>query len=203
MNWVGSPSNSNFTSDPGVTAGSGIDVAQSRSVVITSGLEDLNGQPANGRYQFFDLNISFNSPVSDPVLHTAGLGGAFNTNGFTTELELLTPGASLAKLSGTGVFSVTGDKILNTATLPTASGSGVGTGSVHAQGTNITNLSFRAYIRGGSGATGTILGTDTTEDAWSLGVSIPPGDGAIKDTSAGNACLDLSGTIIGPVPRLP
>jgi len=89
---------SDFTSTLQDTPGTGISIASNRAVLLANGVTVLNGQPFDGRYHMHDLEITFNRPVNNPVLHLVGLGAVFGggTNGFTAELELLTSGLSLA-----------------------------------------------------------------------------------------------------------
>lgn len=111
MNLFGGAANANFTSSSQVAVGTGLDVAVNRAVNISTGIVVLNGSPVNGRYRMYDLVINFNRPVSNPIIHIAGLGGSFtatngDVTGFTTEFDLLTPGLSLSRLSGTTTLVV-------------------------------------------------------------------------------------------------
>ncbi|UZW58755.1 hypothetical protein [Lysobacter enzymogenes] len=53
-----------------------------------------------------DLVIAFSQPVSDPVLHFADVGGSFFFGAnpsirFSQEYEVLMPGVTLERMSGT------------------------------------------------------------------------------------------------------
>jgi hypothetical protein len=144
-------------------------------------LRDLGAQtaPANGRFYYGQLVITFNRPVKNPVLHLGGLGGAYafrNTNNtdvisnFTTELELvntvLQPPTFMA---GNEYFNVDGTKILNSAANPSigsyfkpcseAGGCflgfnnyGAASGSVRLNGV-FTEIVYNVFIRGGVNST--------------------------------------------------
>ncbi|MCH7415840.1 hypothetical protein MM213_20235 [Belliella sp. R4-6] len=171
LNFFSDPVNSNFTSSGNISAGTGIAVASNRGVAIANGLTVLNGLPFAGKHWMHDIVITFNRPVNNPVLHFMGLGGSGAGSGFTAELDLLTTGLTLNRLSGTPFFSVAGNQILNTAAEPRANGAGVAHGSVLVQGDQITSLTFRVFVRGQAGVAGTNWGAAGVEDGWILTLS--------------------------------
>ena len=86
---------------------------------------------AGQRYYYGDIIISFNRFVANPVIHIAGLGGAYRylipggnaslasdwrSTYFSTEFDVQTFGVT--RLSGNSFFQVTGNSIKNAATYP-------------------------------------------------------------------------------------
>jgi hypothetical protein len=180
INAVGGSSNSNYTSASGVNGG--IDVAANSGVEVLTAVEPLPSTvPANtARYQYADLTITFSRAMVNPVVHITGLGGSFSTNnvktGYSTELDLVTTGVTLSKLSGSTELNVNSLQILNSAAAPDgATGAGAASGSVlvTTPATGITKLVFRLYLRPAA-AGGTIHGDNATTfvgDGWLIGVS--------------------------------
>lgn len=176
MNSISSPSNSNFTSSTMVTPGTGISITTNRAVgMFTSGRALYNANAStSGRFYFGNLTVTFNQPVVNPVLHVVGLGGYYSSLGFSTELELQTPGVTLSKRSGSNELNVaSGNKILNSASNPSSTtGSGAASGTVTAIGAGFTTLSFRVYMRG-DGDESTWGSTNMhAGDVWLMGVSV-------------------------------
>lgn len=129
-----------------------------------------------GRYLYGELVITFSNPVINPVIHIASLGGSswylppatpnipgnYKIAYFTTELELQNTNLTSTSLGGSAYFNVTGNKILNSATLPNGdsrpgdvtvnglSAYGAASGSVQINtGTgSITQLVYKVYVRG-------------------------------------------------------
>ncbi|SER39366.1 hypothetical protein SAMN05444359_13943, partial [Neolewinella agarilytica] len=179
MNGVSAPTDGNFTSCAECTPGTGISVVNNQAVNLFSSSDALidnsgnNLEPLNARVHFSDLTITFNRPVNNPILHVVGLGGhyQFTTNqntaneinysiGFTTDLDLLTPGLSLTRISGNAGLAVTPTTIRNTNTFygaPTTPGNvsniirGAATGSIVINGFGITSVTFRLYLTGDGG----------------------------------------------------
>lgn len=128
---------------------------------IQSVVDPLNGKIQAARYYLEDLEIKFNRPVNNPILHLGGMGAAISTvNFYTTEFDLLSSDVpvTLSKLAGStslAVQTVGGvTQIVNTATTPAASGASSGKGSILINGTNITTIKLKVYVRGtGSGST--------------------------------------------------
>jgi hypothetical protein len=176
MGTYSSPANADFTSASTVTAGTGIDITKNYSLqLFTSamGLYNTNA-PTSGRYYIANLTIAFNALVTNPVLHIVGLGSAYGTLGFTTELELQTPSLTLSLLSGSELTVSVGTKILNSATTPgstTGPAGGGASGSVLVTGTNISTLTFKVFVRGDGGGTAWSSGTAQAGDGWMIGVS--------------------------------
>ena len=164
MNSISGANNvNNLYSSANGLASSGIDVANNNSVEIMTDVMVLpTTVGANQRYQYADLTITFNQPVVNPVLHLTGLGASYTytnasnvsvTNGFTTELDLLTSGVTLSRLSGSSELAVSstgGTSNLGQITNPTTN-PGAGTGAGAASGSvlvttgaaGVTTLQFR------------------------------------------------------------
>jgi hypothetical protein len=139
------------------------------------------GSPVS--YQMADLVLTFNSPVSNPIIHFSGLGGSVaigTTTPISAEFVLLSSGLSLTRLSGSTEFSVPNStEIRNSAPRFTGTaGAGGASGSVRVNGTNITSISFRVYLTAQYISTG---------NAWALGSDAYPGDGFLVSVSL-NAC---------------
>jgi hypothetical protein len=189
---IGTGIDANHTSNPNGAAGTGIAVATNYGVRIFATVEPLYAasSPLNGRYYYGDLTVTFNRPVSDPVIHVVGLGGVFTsgtTQGFTMEYEMQTAGYTLSKLSGSANLNVTVDnKILNAAAgaVTATCGTGAACGSVKVTGTNITQLVFRLYVRG-----------DGLGPAWS-GLTTFSGEASTFSVSM-NKPVTVSGTVFG------
>lgn len=177
MNFISSPANSDFSSLPS-TIGQGIDVTANYGVeLFTSAMGLYNASlPTNGTYYMADVTLTFNVPVTDPVLHVVGIGGYYSpgaTLGFTSELGLATTGVTLSKLSGSPELQVTSTSISNNATHPSSiTGAGAASGSILVSGTNITQLVFHVYMRGDGGVSTWAGNGEHSGDAWMLGVSM-------------------------------
>jgi len=180
LNAVGGSSNANYTSASGVAGG--IDVAANSGIEVFTSVEPLPATlPANtARYQYADLTLTFNRAVVNPVVHLTGLGGSFTTGGaktgYTTELDLLTKGVTLSRLSGSAELAVSNTQIMNSAAAPDGgTGSGAASGSVLATtpSQGVTTLVFRLYLRPAA-AGGTIHGDNASThlgDGWIISVS--------------------------------
>ncbi|MEI9945674.1 MAG: T9SS type A sorting domain-containing protein [Chitinophagaceae bacterium] len=176
MNLISTPSNSNFTSTTEVSTGAGIDVATNKAVELFTSARALYNANAStsGRFYFGDLTITFNQPVTNPMLQIVGLGGFYSDLGFTAELELQTLGVTLSKKSGSSELSVTGGKkILNSASHPSsATGAGAATGSVLATGAGFTSLKFKIYMRGDGEESNWGSSNNHMGDVFLIGVSL-------------------------------
>jgi hypothetical protein len=166
-------SNNNYTSANGIAGG--IDVNANSGVELYTDVSYLgNNATPNTRYQYADLTITFNQPMVNPVVHVTGLGNNNGNSGnYTTELDLLTDGVMLSKLSGSNELYVQSNKILNTAADPTAdTGLGVASGSVlvTTSGAGITSLQFRVYLRTGNTVTA-LTPSGSSGDGWLLAIS--------------------------------
>jgi hypothetical protein len=174
MGAYSAPVNTDFTSAATVTAGTGIDITRNYSLQLFTSVMGLynTNTSTTGTYYIADLTITFNTYITNPVLHFVGLGGTYGTLGFSTELVLQTPSVTLSKLSGSTELNVTGNSILNGATtLGGTTGSGAASGSVLVTGTNITTLTFKVYMRGDGDGTAWSSGTTQSGDGWMIGVS--------------------------------
>lgn len=191
MNAYGIPSNNNFTT-AGSTTGTGINVDQNRGILtmITSNPLRAAGRSTSGRWQMADITFTFNRPVNNPILHLAGMGGYSGDQAFSAEYDYINSNTivSFSKLSGTTAFSVTTTQILNSASTPAASGSGVGNGSVLITGSNITSITLRIFLRGSGGSNwaGDGTGYPPAGDAITMGFSVAESDLAITKTVNNN-----------------
>ena len=197
LNSISSPSNSLFTSNPSGSAGTGIDVDVNNGFNIFTSVEPLysDNKDRSGRYYYSTLTLTFNRAVSNPVVHVSGLG-AFTkvdnqTLGYSTELELQnTQSLSLTKLSGNDALNVESNKILNNkSSINSESDQGAATGSIRVNGTNITTLVFKVYLRGDNNGAYWSSGQFFSGDQWLLSVSMNPSTTSI----AGNVFDDADG----------
>ncbi|RZJ89543.1 MAG: hypothetical protein EOO60_09885, partial [Hymenobacter sp.] len=211
--------NGYFTSASGVNGG--IDVTVNNAVeLFVSTLALPTNVPANQRYQYADLTISFNRSVANPVIQLVGMGGFYGNNGFSAELDLLTPGVTLSKLNGSGELIVNSTGGINnlgqinngTANPSTTTGAGAASGSVlvTTPSTGISTLSFRVYLRplpaGGQ------LHADNGQagDVWLIGLSslaaVPPITGYVyEDVNYGGGAgrpRSTTGTVVRPNARV-
>ncbi len=153
--------------------GTGMSMSANYAVeMFTSAMGLYNaGSPTNGTYYMADLTITFNLPVTDPIIHIVGIGGTYGALGMTTQLTLATTGVTLTKLSGSTEFGVTSTTIVNTAAFPTSTtGAGAASGSVMVNGT-VTTLKFNLYLRGDGKTPTWSNATSHTGDAWLMGIS--------------------------------
>lgn len=203
MNYISSAPNNDFSSLPS-NVGQGISTTQNYAVeLFTSCMGMYNaGSATNASYYIANVTLTFNEPVTNPVLHVVGLGGYYGGSsggqlGFTSELVMTTTGVTLSELSGSPELSVTATSILNTATHPTSTtGSGAASGSILVNGSNITQLVFQVYMRGDGGNSAWGTTNEHTGDAWLLGVSmetslfvLPLNISAFSAAAQGNSAL--------------
>lgn len=180
LGYLGTPSKSMYTSN-GAAAGTGIDIANNQAFVINNYTAPLrqNKIPTLNRTYIGDLEITFNRPVNNPIVHLAGLGGnALNNLNFSTEFDLLSTNvrsASLSKLSGNDVMIVTNNQINNNATTMNGT-NGAASGSVQVNGSGITTITFKMYLRGDK---------DSSSDNWaSSDTAVTSTDGFTLSVSA-------------------
>lgn len=185
----GGPINAMFTSSPtavGAELGTGLNVGAGTISKKNAGVEvfttaqvlfnDTIAYPRGSRVYFGDLVLTFNYAVSNPVIHLAGLGGAYRylpvgqpnfpanyiSTFFSTELELQTPGLTSTLMSSNAYMTLSGNNILNNNDVNPNGGSrvdatefinnaGAATGSVRINGT-VTQLVYRVYLQGGTGS---------------------------------------------------
>jgi len=123
--------------------------------------------------------VTFNRPVTNPILHVAGLGGAStdgNTLGFSGQLQLVgsthaagASGVTLSRIAGSTELTVQNNAVYNRAANPRAiTGAGGASGSVLISGRRINTLTFDVYIRGDGGLT---QWSEQGGEAFFLGVS--------------------------------
>lgn len=211
MNAIGSPLNTMFSACNSC-GGTGIDVATGRAISFfncTEGFINLstgvNVQPLNARVYVGDITITFNRPVSNPVLQFVGMGGTTSITrsgkiydmGFATEFDLISSGVSLSKLAGNAYLNVTATQITNTSTWLGANSQGTASngitrygasGSIVVLGTNITSVSLKAYVRGDGGrvsnGTSVVTADPGFSPQWAFGATNPFG-------ATGNVSGDL------------
>jgi hypothetical protein len=177
MATISAPAAGDFTSTNFAgQAGLGMSMTQNYAVsMFTSamGLYNANA-PTNDSFYMANLTITFNTPVTNPVIHVVGIGGFAGTEGFSTELMLTTAGVTLSALSGSKGFLVTNNKILNSnATFNATTGSGAASGSALVTGTNITTLTFQLYMKGDGGGGSWASATEHAGDEYLIGISMP------------------------------
>ena len=172
MNAISSPSAGDFSATQD-NIGAGMSMSTNSAVeLFTSamGLYNANS-PTNATYYMADLTITFNLPVTDPVIQIVGLGGTFGALGMTTQFQLVTTGVTLSELSGSPELSVTATTIVNSAANPTSTtGSGAASGSILVTGT-VSSLKFHIYLRGDGKTPTWSNNNEHTGDAWMIGVS--------------------------------
>ncbi|MFY0481081.1 hypothetical protein ACI6PS_00635 [Flavobacterium sp. PLA-1-15] len=211
INYLGGANASHFRSFGGsATPGSeGISTSTNRGVEIypsTRPLHESNAPlPAAGSsviYQMADLVLTFNTPVSNPILHFSGLGNIVNVGymPICSEFVLISPGLTLTRLSGSPEFSiVNGTEIRNSApTFHANTGSGGSSGSVQVNGTDISTLTFRIYLKAqGQGNINWSYNPNTNSgDGFIVSVSlsgIRPSGTVYRDNN-GNTTIDGGGT---------
>lgn len=169
---VGASDASYYTATSAVSGG--IDVAANHAVQMLVNTNYLGSPaPANARYQYADLTLTFSQPTVNPVLHVTGMGGSVSDNGITTELDLLTTGVTLSKLNGSAELDVRTTQILNSTANP-GSDTGVGAASgsvlVTTPAAGITTLQLRIFLRPNT-AGGPVNQGEVVGDVWLLSVS--------------------------------
>jgi len=173
LNSYGSPSATWYTSN-NATTGTGIDPANNYGAIFyiaTSPLRTAGVATSGTQYWMTDLVVTFSQAVNNPILHIGGMGGTYGALGFSQEYDLISSNTpvTLTRLSGSNALAVTGTKINNTATTMGASGTAnSGSGSIRIDGTGVTTLTLRVYLRGDGG--------DAATTSW-----------AASNTSAGEA----------------
>lgn len=174
-----------LTGHPDGPTGQGIDAAINPGLALflsTKPLQTIHASTADSsRYYYGKLRITFSRPVKDPIISLMGLGATTNFGGevlgFSTELELLSPGLNLAKLSGNSqlVLDRGCTKILHKRSHINGNcDSGAACGSVLARGSDIVSLVFAVYLRpdGRRGAWNTQKVTNSG-DLWYITMTLP------------------------------
>lgn len=152
----------------------GISVTSNNGVameITTRGLND-SGIATNSRVKMGTIVISFNRPVTNPILQASALGAEASSGlGFGAEFTLTNNNVPvvMSRIAGSKELTVSGNNITNNATTIRAeSGNGGASGSVYIKGKGITSLTFDVYVRGdGRGSTWSTTGAD----AFFFGIS--------------------------------
>jgi len=222
MDKVANPTNNMFTSCNVCTPGTGVNVSTDYAVNIfncADALIDANSGnlfALNDRVYFCDLTITFNRPVSNPVLQLNGMGGYTTFKhankwyelGYATEFDMASPGLSFRKLSGNFALAVTPAQINNIARWFGNSATGAilngitryaSSGSVVIAGTNITTVTIRVYLHGDNGRISngkvSVLPDPGVTPIWGSGTNNPTG---VPGTISGDLFL-LGITLRKPV----
>lgn len=201
LSFYGTPANNQFTINKLAAPGTGIITGNTGAFsigILTDALTNSAGNNIHGvsdlntDIRFADITLTFNEPVSNPVIHLGGLGGTTDKVfsgpgkrswlGYTPVFELL-DAYTITRLSGAAAFDV------NTATKKAGTNSPwIGyhstiaqcyggkltygaSGSFSVNAVNITTLTFRIYLRSDAGR--------LTDD---FGIT-PPCDGSVTDYS--------------------
>jgi hypothetical protein len=197
MNAISNPTNSMFKTC--VNCSNSIDVTKDNAIsffnctdAFLNATTGTNAKALNARIYTGDLTITFNQPVTNPVLQIVGLGGTTTVTksgknydlGFSTEFDLIGTNVVLNKIAGNNQLNITPTQITNNATWLGAASQGLASngitryaasGSVVATGTGITSISFKVFVKGDGGRVNN--GTSVvTPDAgltpiWSFGNS--------------------------------
>ncbi|WP_151759835.1 prealbumin-like fold domain-containing protein [Acinetobacter nosocomialis] len=170
----------------GISAANNYGVAM---FLMTRGLS-LASASSNSRIKMGTIQVTFNRPVTNPILQAAGMGATVGSLGFAAEFTLTGSNLStlpvMSRLAGSKELTVSGNNIVNNASKITAtSGSGGASGSVYIQGKGITSLTFDIYVRGDGGGAWANNGAD----AFFFGISSMDADSAIalvKSQRVGN-----------------
>jgi hypothetical protein len=202
MNAISSPLNSMFSAC-NTCGATGIDVTTDRAISLFNSTDafinastGVNSKALNARIYVGDLTITFNRPVSNPILQIVGLGGFTTATksgkiydfGFSTEFDLIGTSVTLNKLAGNTQLNVTTSQITNNATWLGSASQGAASngitryaasGSIMAQGTNISSISFKVYVRGDGGrvsdGTSVIAADAGLNPLWAFGATNPFG----------------------------
>lgn len=144
-------------------------------------LSNSHNPKAGEKIYYGDIVLTFNRPVSNPLLHFAGLGGLVEKDGvirgFSVEMELMTPSASLEKSAGTSNFDVMPNYIGNNSNLLSPyCGTGAACGTARVLGKNIETLQFKVYLKrdsrdAGYGKKWPLMRNMHWGDGWVMSVS--------------------------------
>lgn len=200
MGASGSPANLYFSNVP-YEGPAGIDIWSNSAFSMFTSVRQWAGMasPSTDSSVFVaDLTLNFSSPVSNPRLQLSGLGDAAGTLGFSTELELLNPGLTFTRVEGNNSLWVTPTYISNSSeTLHDDCTMNLGVcGTVQVNGTNITSITLRVFVRGDGGASDWGSTIDHAGDAWMIGVSIPESfglTGTVFNDADGQGTIDGNG----------
>ncbi len=161
----------------GISAANNYGVAM---FLMTRGLS-LASASSNSRIKMGTIQVTFNRPVTNPILQAAGMGATVGSLGFAGEFTLTGSNLStlpvMSRLAGSKELTVSGNNIVNNASTITAtSGSGGASGSVYIKGKGITSLTFDIYVRGDGGGAWANNGAD----AFFFGISSMDADSDIS-----------------------
>ena len=161
----------------GISAANNYGVAM---FLMTRGLR-LASASSNSRIKMGTIQVTFNRPVTNPILQAAGMGATVGSLGFAAEFTLTGSNLStlpvMSRLAGSKELTVSGNNIVNNASKITAtSGSGGASGSVYIKGKGITSLTFDIYVRGDGGGAWANNGAD----AFFFGISSMDADSDIS-----------------------
>lgn len=161
----------------GISAANNYGVAM---FLMTRGLS-LASASSNSRIKMGTIQVTFNRPVTNPILQAAGMGATVGSLGFSAEFTLTGSNLStlpvMSRLAGSKELTVSGNNIVNNASKITAtSGSGGASGSVYIKGKGITSLTFDIYVRGDGGGAWANNGAD----AFFFGISSMDADSDIS-----------------------
>lgn len=170
---IGTPADNNFaatvqnapascTNGASCSSGTtgGISIANNYGSAIFAATRSLklNNLSTSGRHKVGTITVTFNRPVTNPVLQVAGLGGTGGGTGLSAEFNLvantsLNNSIVMSRLAGSTELTVNANQITNNATtLGPTTGSGGASGSISLRGKRIQSLTFDIYVRGsGSG----------------------------------------------------
>lgn len=170
----------------GISAANNYGVAM---FLMTRGLS-LASASSNSRIKMGTIQVTFNRPVTNPILQAAGMGATVGSLGFSAEFTLTGSNLStlpvMSRLAGSKELTVSGNNIVNNASTITAtSGSGGASGSVYIKGKGITSLTFDIYVRGDGGGAWANNGAD----AFFFGISSMDADSdvtLVKKQRVGN-----------------
>jgi hypothetical protein len=167
-------------------ANTGIQVANNYAFNLFSSVQHFAGLPAgangvpttNSRVYFANLTLTFSAPVTDPFIHLVALGGRSSVGlGFSSELDLVTPGITLEKVTGTTSLAVTPTQIKNgniNGINDSCLNNTAACGTIRLKGSNITTVTFKVFVRGdGSNPETWAIPTVHTGDQWLVGFSLP------------------------------
>ncbi len=208
MTEIGSATDGMFSNRPNGT-NTGIQVAENYAFNLFSSIQHFAGLPAgangvpttNSRVYFANLTLTFSSPVTNPYIHLVALGGSsFSGLGFSSEFDLITPGITLEKVTGTTSLVVTPTQINNGNTIDiedSCLNNSAACGTVRLIGTNITTVTFQVFVRGdGSNPTSWAQTTSHSGDQWLVAASLPGSETTSAPVTISGRVLTESGRAI-------
>ncbi|OTG69507.1 hypothetical protein B9T25_02760 [Acinetobacter sp. ANC 4470] len=161
-------------------------------LIMTKALTNTSASTSN-RIKMGTVHITFNRPVTNPVLQAAGMGATVGSLGFGAEFALTSSNVpvTMSRIVGSKELSVSGNNIANNAsTISSTSGSGGASGSVYIKGKGITTLTFDIYVRGDGRGAWAANGAD----AFFFGISSMDADSDISIVKSQR--IGTSGTFV-------